>query len=80
MTAPTGVHPTITDSISQTNTEVVGLSPAVATSNLYNATSSSINIAIQNLTHAQHALNRILEATTSVGVKMILEVGKSTSS
>ncbi len=74
---PTTVNSQVTDSVTQVNTEVVGVSPAVATSNLYAGTSNALNVSIQNTTHSQQSLNQISEASTSVGVALILEVGKS---
>ncbi len=73
---PKTVNSSITDSVTQVNTEVVGMSPGVSTSNLYSGASSALTTTIQNTAHAQHSLNQISEASTSVGVKMILQLAK----
>ncbi len=69
------VNPTITDSITQVNTEVVGMAPGVTISDLYSGTSNAVNMAMQNNTQSQHALNQIADASASVVVTMILKAG-----
>lgn len=75
MAVPTALNSQITDSVTQTNTEVVALSPAVAMGNFYVATSDALSLAAHNATLAQQQGNIIFEASTLVGVSLLYKVG-----
>ncbi len=70
---PTAVNNQITDSVSQSNVEVVASAPAVSIGSLYQVLSSSLTLAIQNAVANQQNLNSVSDATTSSCVKYLLE-------
>jgi hypothetical protein len=71
MAFPTSVNDQITDAVTQSNVKVLGDSPAVALSNLYQANAQAVAISIQNATFAQQQTNLIYQATTTQGVNLI---------
>lgn len=75
MAFPTSVNSQITDSVTQTNTKVVGDSPAVATSNLYLATSQALGNAAHNATNNQQQSYVTMQAATTQGVSSLLTIG-----
>ena len=72
MAIPTAVNGQITDSVTQSNVEVLGSSPAKAMGDLYMTTSNAMGLAAQNATSNQQNVNSIAEAVTSKCVKYLL--------
>jgi len=68
------VNSQITDSITQTNTEVLGNASAVALGNLYQATAQALANAAHNATTAQQQTNILAQAATAQGVALILSI------
>lgn len=71
MAFPTAVNSQITDSITQTNVHVVGVSPAVAMGNLYQAVAQALANAAHNATAAQQQMQITAQAATAAGVAQI---------
>ena len=68
MAFPTAVNNQITDSVTQVNTQVLGVSPALSLSNLYQATSQALANAAHNATISQQQTNITAQAATTMGV------------
>ncbi len=68
MAYPTAVNNQITDAVTQSNVKVLGDSPAVALSNLYQATAQALGNAAHNATTAQQQTNVTAQAATTMGV------------
>ncbi len=75
MAFPTSVNSQITDSVTQVNTKVVGDAPAVATSNLFLATSQALGNAAHNASNNQQQAYVTMQAATTQGVNSILSMG-----
>lgn len=72
MAFPTTVNDQITDSVSQINAGVVGLSPAMAMANLYMTTSLALsNAALNASSHQQHS-NMAAHAAATMSVTNLL--------
>jgi hypothetical protein len=71
MAYPTNVNSQITDAVTQSNLEVLGVSPAMATSNLYMAISQALANAAHNATAAQQQTWITAQAATAAGVAQI---------
>lgn len=71
MAFPTSVNSQITDSVTQANVEVLGVSPAVAMGNLYQAVAQALANAAQNATMAQQQMYVVAQAATTAGVNLI---------
>jgi hypothetical protein len=71
MAFPTSVNDQITDSVTQANVEVLGLAPAVALGNLYQATAQALANAAHNATMAQQQMWVTAQAATAAGVAEI---------
>jgi hypothetical protein len=71
MAFPTAVNSQITDSISQASVEVLGMSPAVAMGNLYQAVAQALANAAHNATAAQQQMWITAQAATAQGVAQI---------
>ena len=71
MAFPTAVNSQITDSVSQANVQVLGVSPAVALGNLFQATAQALAHAAQNATMAQQQMYVTAQAATAAGVALI---------
>ncbi len=71
MAFPTAVNSQITDSITQSNLQVLGSSPAVALSNLYQATAQALANAAHNATSAQQQMYVTAQAATTMGVSVL---------
>jgi len=71
MAFPTHVNSQITDSITQTNTQVLGDAPAVAMGNLYQATAQALANAAHNATMAQQQMYVTAQAATTQGVALL---------
>lgn len=72
MAIPTAVNGQITDSVTQSNVEVLASSPAEAMGNLYLTTSNALSLAAQNATSNQQNINSLTEAVTTKCVKYLL--------
>ncbi len=68
MAFPTAVNSQITDAVTQANVEVLGVSPSVALSNLYQATAQALGNAAHNATTAQQQTNVLAQAASTMGV------------
>jgi hypothetical protein len=71
MAFPTFINDQITDSITQANVEVLGVSPAVAMGNLYQAIAQALANAAHNATAAQQQMYITAQAATAAGVAQI---------
>ena len=71
MAFPTAVNSQITDAVTQANVHVVGVSPAVALGNLYQATAQALANAALNAAAAQQQMWITAQASTSAGVALI---------
>jgi Killing trait len=68
MAYPTSVNSQITDAVTQANVKVLGDSPAMALSNLYQATAQALANAAHNATTAQQQSAITAQAATTMGV------------
>ncbi len=71
MAFPTSVNSQITDSVTQSNVEVLCLAPAMAMGNLYQATGQALGNAAHNSTSAQQQTGVTAQATTTMGVAVL---------
>jgi len=71
MAFPTAVNDQITDSITQSNVQVLGLAPANAMANLFQATAQALANAAHNATMAQQQMNVTAQAATTAGVALL---------
>ncbi len=74
MAFPTAVNDQITDSITQANTEVLGVAPAVAMGNLYQATAQALALAAHNAATSQQQTNITAQAATTMGVTTLYSI------
>jgi hypothetical protein len=74
MAFPTSVNSQITDSITQANTEVVGIAPSDATGNLMIATSQALSNSAHGATDAQQQSDVTMQASTTQAVATLLAV------
>ncbi|MHA6847675.1 RebB family R body protein [Ralstonia syzygii] len=81
MAFPTAVNDQVTDSVTQANTQVLGLSPAVSMGNLYQATAQALANAAHNATLAQQQMYVTAQAATTMGVSLLysLDTGSTAS-
>lgn len=78
MAHPTFVNDQVTDSITQVNTQVLGDSPAVATGNLFMATSQALANAAHNATSGQQQMTITSQAATTTGLTNLYSIDNST--
>ncbi|WP_242112316.1 RebB family R body protein [Luteimonas aquatica] len=71
MPDPTTVNPMVTDAVTQSNVKVVGESPAIAISTLYQALAHSTGILFENAVAAQQQQNTLSQAAANQGVMQI---------
>jgi Killing trait len=71
MAFPTAVNSQITDSVTQSNVQVLGTSPAIAMGNLYQATAQALANAAHNATLAQQQMYVTAQAATTAGVALL---------
>lgn len=71
MAFPTSVNSQITDAVTQGTLAVLGASPAMAMSNLYQATAQALANAAHNATTAQQQSNILAQAATNAGVALL---------
>jgi len=74
MASPTTVNSQITDSVTQANTQVLGVAPATAMGNLYQATAQALSNAAHNATTSQQQTNITAQAATTMGVAMLYAI------
>lgn len=74
MAFPSTVNGQITDSVTQAHTKVVGDVPAVAMSNLFQATSQALSNAAHNATTAQQQANITAQAAATMGVSTLYSI------
>ncbi len=72
MAFPTALNSQITDSVTQSNVEVLASSPATAIAMLYETVAASLSLASQNAVSNQQNVNAITEAVTTKCVQKIL--------
>ena len=65
------VAPQITDSVTQTNTKVLGDIPAFATGNLMQASSQVMALSMQNAVSAQQQATMVHQASTTEGINIL---------
>lgn len=82
MAFPTAVNDQITDSVTQGNTQVLGVSPSIAMGNLYQATAQALANAAHNATLAQQQMYVTAQAATTMGVSLLysLDTGSTAAS
>lgn len=71
MAFPTSVNDQITDSVTQANVEVLGVAPATALGNLFQATAQALANAAQNATLSQQQTGITAQAATTMGVTVL---------
>ena len=76
----TTVNPQITDSITQTNTKVLGDAPAMAMGNLYQATAQALSNAAHNATNSQQQSYVTSQAATVQGVVTLYSIDTASDS
>lgn len=84
MAYPTAVNDQITDTVTQSNTQALCSSPAIAMGNLYQATAQALANAAHNATMAQQQMYVTAQAATTAGVALLYALdtaaaGKATS-
>ncbi|MCE4554589.1 RebB family R body protein [Pelomonas cellulosilytica] len=77
MAFPTAVNNQITDSVTQTNVQVLASSPSVAMGNLYQATAQALANAAHNATMAQQQMYVTAQAATTMGVSLLYSLDTS---
>lgn len=71
MAFPTSVNDQITDSVTQSNVQVLGDAPANAMGNLYQASAQALSNAAHNSTTAQQQANILAQAASTQGVALL---------
>ncbi len=79
MAFPTAVNDQVTDSVTQSNVQVLGIAPAVAMANLYQATAQALANAAHNATMAQQQMNVTAQAATTAGVALLYSLDTASS-
>jgi hypothetical protein len=74
MAFPTAVNNQVTDSVTQANLEVLGVSPAMALANLYQATAQALSNAAHNATTSQQQNSITAQAATVMGVTTLYAI------
>jgi len=74
MAYPTATNSQITDSVTQANTEVLGIAPAQAVGNLMMASSQALSNAAHNATSSQQNTVITAQAATAQGVSTLYSV------
>lgn len=69
--AETLVNPMVTDAVTQSNVKVVGESPAMAISTLYQSMAHSTGILFENAVSAAQQQNILAQAASNMGVMQI---------
>lgn len=71
MAYPTSVNDQITNSVSQSNVQVLAVAPSVALGNLYQATAQALANAAHNATAAQQQMNVAAQAAATAGAALL---------
>ncbi|AKJ00545.1 killing trait domain-containing protein [Archangium gephyra] len=71
MATPTAVNDQITDSVTQANVKVLGDSPAMSLSHIYQTMAQSTGLSFQNAAAAQQQMNMSSQAATVQGVNLL---------
>jgi len=79
MAHPTHVNSLISDSISQVNTKVLGDGPAMATGNVFIATSQALSNTAHNATFGQQQTNLTSQASTTQSVNTLFSINTATT-
>ena len=79
MAYPTSVNDLITDSVTQANVQGLGVAPAVAMGNLYQATAQALANAAHNATMAQQQMYVTAQAATTAGVSLLYSLDTATT-
>lgn len=74
---PNTVNGSITDSVTQVNTKVLGDTPATAMGNLMMTTSQALSTSGQNLTSGQQQANVMWQAATVQGINALMNTGEA---
>jgi len=74
MAFPTSVNDQVTDSVTQSNVEVLGEAPALAMGNLYQVTAQALANAAHNAANAQQQAYVTAQSATAMGVAMLFSV------
>ena len=68
------VNPQVTDAVTSTNLNVVGVSPAQAMSIVYQGMAGATNLLVQNAQYNAQQLNQVGQAVTTVACKKIMDL------
>ena len=68
------VSKAITDAVTQANVKVLGDSPALSLSNLYQTVSQALTLSVQNAVMSQQQSNIVHQATTTQGVSLLYAI------
>jgi Killing trait len=79
MAFPTAVNDQITDSVTQSNVQVLGVAPSLAMGNLYQATAQALANAAHNATMAQQQMYVTAQAATTMGVSLLYSLNTGTT-
>ena len=79
MAFPTFVNDQVIDSVTIANTQGLGVAPAVAMGNLYQATAQALANAAHNATMAQQQMYVTAQAATTAGVAMLYAIDTATT-
>jgi len=79
MAFPTAVNDQITDSVAQSNVQVLGVAPSLAMGNLYQATAQALANAAHNATMAQQQMYVTAQAATTMGVSLLYSLDTSST-
>lgn len=74
---PNTVNGSITDSVTQVNTKVLGDTPATAMGNLMMPTSQALSASAQNVTEGQQQANVMYQAATAQGINALMNTGEA---
>ena len=74
---PNSIDGSITDSVTQVNTKVLGDTPATAMGNLMMPTSQAIAAGAQNLISGQQQANVMYQAATVQGINALMNTGNA---
>ena len=72
MAFPTSINSQITDSVTQSNVEVLASAPAQAMGSLYQSAAQSIGMSLQNAVSGHQNGQTIAQAVTSKSVELLL--------
>lgn len=74
MAFPTAVNDQITDAVTEANVQVLGVAPATAMGDLYQATAQALANAAHNAALAQQQTNITAQAVTVMGVATLYSI------